>query len=68
LERKTPQSSKRHKLNLITLLWSDGQAHIPVDFRIYNKVDGKTKNDHFQDMLKTAYNRGFKPKYVLFDS
>jgi hypothetical protein len=65
-------SGKHHKvvrgINLITLLWSDGQAHIPVDFRIYNKKDGKTKNDHFQELLKTACNRGFKPKYVLFDS
>lgn len=64
-------SGKHHKvvkgINLITLLWTDGKAHIPVDFRIYKK-DGKTKNDHFQDMLITAKERGFKPKYVIFDS
>ena len=29
---------------------------------------GKTKNEHFQDMLKTAKERGFEPKYVLMDS
>jgi hypothetical protein len=64
-------SGKHHRvvrgINLITLLWSDGQVHIPIDFRIYNKADGKTKNDHFQELLKTVYNRGFKPKYVLFE-
>lgn len=56
-------------INLLTLLWSDGTAHIPCDFRVYNmEVDGLTKNDHFKAMLKTAWERGFKPDYVIFDS
>jgi hypothetical protein len=42
-------------INLITLLWTDGERHIPVDYRIYNKVvDGLTKNDHFRAMLRSA--------------
>lgn len=66
-------SGKHHRtvkgINLVTLLWSDGDAHIPCDYRIYNKTeDGKTKNDHFSDMLSKAKVRGFEPEYVLFDS
>lgn len=56
-------------INLISLLWTDNQARLPCDFRIYNKVeDGLTKNDHFQRMLKEAKKRGFSPKLVAFDS
>lgn len=66
--------SGKHKevvsgINLITLLWSDGDRHIPCDYRIFDKAsDGLTKNDHFQQMLKTARERGFQPRCVAFDS
>ena len=55
-------------INLITLLWTDGDRKIPVDYRIYSKADGKTKNDHFWEMMLMAKGRGFAPDYVLFDS
>lgn len=56
-------------INLITLLWTDGERHIPCDYRIYDKVhDGLTKNDHFQAMLHTAQAREFTPAYVCFDA
>jgi hypothetical protein len=56
-------------INLITLLWSDGVRCVPVDYRIFDKdTDGKTKNDHFQDMLLAAFERGFNPELVCFDS
>jgi DDE superfamily endonuclease len=55
-------------INLITLLWTDGDRKVPVDFRLYSKADGKTKNDHFWEMLLMARGRGFAPRYVLFDS
>ncbi len=66
-------SGKHHKtvrgINLLTLLWSDGDQHIPVDYRIYDKVnDHLSKNEHFRHLLKTAFERGFKPRYVCFDS
>lgn len=66
-------SGKHHAvvsgINLITLLWSDGDLHIPCDYRIFNKdQDGKTKNDHFADMLAKAGKKGFEPSCVLFDS
>lgn len=68
------QWSGKHKrvvqgINLTSLLWSDGDKHIPCDYRLYAKaVDGATKNDHFRAMLSTAKARGFRPKCVAFDS
>jgi len=68
------QWSGRHKrvvrgINLTSLLWSDGDKHIPCDYRLYHKqVDGATKNDHFRAMLTTAKDRGFQPQCVAFDS
>jgi hypothetical protein len=56
-------------INLISLLWTAGQARLPCDFRIYNKgEDGLTKNDHFRQMLGEAAKRGFSPELVAFDS
>jgi len=54
---------------LLTLLWTDGKALIPCDFRVYDKpTSGKTKNEHFRAMLGEAQQRGFEPEYVLRDS
>lgn len=66
--------SGKHKrlvlgINLVTLLWTDGERYIPIDYRIYHKAqDGLTKNDHFREMLQIAYERGFRPECVCFDS
>jgi len=65
-------SGKHHRvvkgIDLITLLWTDGDRHLPCDYRIYDKVnDGRTKNDHFADLLDAAKERGFAPECVLFD-
>jgi putative transposase len=55
-------------INLVTLLWSDGDRLYPTDYRVYHKAtDGKTKNDHFGQMLDAAHARGFRPTAVLFD-
>ena len=66
-------SGKHHRtvkgIGLVTLVWTDGTTVIPLDFRIYNiDEDDKTKNDHFLDMLNKAEERGFNPKFVLFDT
>jgi hypothetical protein len=66
-------SGKHHRpvkgINLLTLLWTDGDRHIPCDYRIYDKVhDGFTKNDLFVQQLRAAKERGFQPKCVCFDS
>lgn len=55
-------------INLITLLWSDGDRLYPTDYRVYHKAgDQKTKNDHFADLLRAAHGRGLRPRAVLFD-
>ena len=66
-------SGKHHRvvrgINLVSLVWSDGTARIPCDFRVYDKpVGGKTKNEHFRDMLTAAHSRGLRPASVLCDS
>jgi putative transposase len=66
-------SGKHHAvvsgINLISLLWTDGDRHVPVDYRIFDKKqDALTKNDHFQAMLREAHLRGFAPSCVAFDS
>ena len=43
-------------INLITLMWTDGDSQIPCDYRLYNKQhDNLTKNDHFQALISTAH-------------
>ena len=66
-------SGKHHAvvdgINLLTLLWTEGESLIPCDYRIYDKVtDGLSKNDHFRALLTTAQARGFTPECVAFDS
>jgi len=55
---------------VVNLVHSDGEDHLPVDFRIYAKqLDGKTKNEHFREMLTNAvHNKGLEAETILFDS
>lgn len=78
IELVTRHWSGKHKsvvmgINLLTLLWTNGDAALPCDCRLYGehvKADGKpkTKNEFFQEMLTTAKARGFSPAMVCFDS
>ena len=66
-------SGKHHRvvmgINLISMVWTDGRAIIPCDFRVYDKpIGGRNKNEHFRDMLHSARVRGFRPECVVFDS
>jgi hypothetical protein len=66
-------SGKHHKvvkgINLITLYYSDLQGqNQPVNYRVYDKADGKTKNDYFLDMLAEVLSWGLKPAFVTGDS
>ena len=56
-------------VNLVHTSGEEGE-HYPLDFRIYAKAaDGKTKNDHFQEMLLRAVSdKQVQAKTVLFDS
>ncbi len=63
-------SGKHHAvvdgINLITLVWTDGDWLIPIDYRVYDKArDGITKNEHLLAMLLTARQRGFTPERVV---
>jgi hypothetical protein len=64
-------SGKHHRvvqgIDLVSLLWTDGDRHIPCDYRIYHNAKEATKNDHFRAMLHTAHARGFRPRCVAFD-
>lgn len=56
-------------IGVLNFLWSTNSDVCPFDFRIYEpQEDGKTKNDHFRDMLKTTEERGLKPEVVIADS
>ena len=48
--------SGKHKrsvrgLCLVSLVWTDGKYVFPVDFRVYNKNDGVTKNEHLLSLI-----------------
>jgi len=70
----TRQWSGKHKrvvwgINLVSLVWTAGEARFPIDCRLYDKVhDGLGKNEHFRAMLTSAHTRGFAPELVAFDS
>ena len=66
-------SGKHHRvakgINLITLYYTDSTGrHMPVNFRIYDKSEDKTKNDYFIDMLKEVLAWGLEPAFVTGDS
>ena len=66
-------SGKHHAtvkgINLITLYYTDLQGqHQPVNFRVYDKSENKTKNDYFLDMLFEVLAWGLEPAFVTGDS
>ena len=66
-------SGKHHAvvkgINLITLYYTDPQGnHQPVNFRVYDKSENKTKNDYFQEMFAEVLSWGIKPLFATMDS
>lgn len=58
-------------IGVVNLVHSDGQRDFnPIDFRIYAPTtDGKTKNQHFREMLVAAVaDKQLQAQTVLFDS
>ena len=41
---------------------------VPINYIIYDKKEGKTKNYYFQEMLKEVINWSVKPRIVIGDS
>ena len=66
-------SGKHHRvvkgLNLVTLYYTDLQEQsLPVNYRVYDKAEGKTKNDYFRDMLAEVLDWGLQPSFMTGDS
>jgi len=57
-------------IGVVNALWQTSKDdYTPIDYRIWNPPeDGKTKNNHFRDMLSSAKNRGLEPETVVADS
>ena len=56
-------------LCLVTLLHTDAKGFsCPVNFRLVDKAQGKTKNEHFRDMVEEVLAWGLRPATVTADS
>ena len=56
-------------INLITLYYTSPEGFcVPINYRLYNHEENKTKNDYFRDMLNEVMSWGIKPKLITSDS
>lgn len=57
-------------IGVVNLVHSDGEDFYPIDYRVYApEADGKTKNDHFREMVLNAKSdKQIKARTLLFDS
>ncbi len=56
-------------INLVILYYTHiAGRHMPVNYRICDKSEGKTKNDYFREMLLEVLAWGLKPAFVTGDS
>lgn len=66
--------SGKHKrvvkgINLLTLYYTDTNGvSVPVNYRLNDKREGKTKHDYFREMLLEVMNWGLKPAMITADS
>ena len=66
-------SGKHHAsvrgINLVTMYYTDVDGkHYPVNFRIVDKSENKTKNDYFLEMLEELLAWGLKPAMATGDN
>jgi len=66
-------SGKHHRvvkgLNLITLYYTDGRGRsLPVNYRVVDKAEHKTKNDYFLERLEQVLAWGLEPGFMTGDS
>lgn len=66
-------SGKHHRvvkgINLITLYYTDTNGvSVPVNYRLNDKQDGKTKHDYFREMIAEVIEWGIKPAMITADS
>lgn len=57
-------------IGVVNALWQTSkEEYVPIDYRIWNPPeDGKTKNNHFRDMLTAVKQRQLEPEMVVADS
>lgn len=66
--------SGKHKrvvkgINLITLYYTDVHGvSVPVNYRLYDKSENKSKNDYFREMLSEVLAWGLSPSWVTGDA
>jgi uncharacterized protein YlbG (UPF0298 family) len=66
-------SGRHHRavkgIQLVTLYYTDlSGKSVPVNYRIYNKQEGKTKNDYLQEMISEVLSWGLSPKTITTDT
>ena len=66
-------SGKHHAsvqgINLVTMYYTDREGNdYPVNFRVVDKSENKTKNDYFLEMLLELLVWGLKPSFVTGDN
>jgi Transposase DDE domain len=66
-------SGRHHRtvkgIQLITLYYTDlSGKSVPVNYRIYNKQEGQTKNDYLREMITEVWEWGLKPKAITTDA
>ncbi|MCC5633828.1 transposase [Nostoc sphaeroides CHAB 2801] len=66
-------SGRHHRtvkgIQLITLYYTDlSGKSVPVNYRIYNKQEGQTKNDYLREMITEVLEWGLKPKAITTDA
>ena len=66
-------SGKHHRvvkgIQLITLYYTDKSCKsFPINYRIYDKQEGKTKNDYLREMITEVLGWGLKPNTVTTDA
>ena len=56
-------------IGIVNWVHTDQEDYYPIDFRIYAPMaDGKTKNDHFREMIVCAYaDKEIQAPTILFD-
>jgi len=66
-------SEKHHRtvkrICLITLYYTDPQGiSIPINYRIYDKQENKTKNDYLKEMIDEVLAWELQPKNITIDA
>ena len=66
-------SGKHHQvfkgINIVTLYYRDLEGKsVPINYRVYDKKEGKTKNDYFREMFEEVISWGLEPMLVTGDS